>query len=81
MRSGIPLVPNPLDDEFQGTLDPWCALGQFIEPYVARRLQPRMATEFELHLLHCEHCQRAVEFEVHVKRVISDSVQISRSWH
>jgi hypothetical protein len=55
-----------------------------IEPYVGRTLHARTQTQFELHLFSCEHCLRAVEFELLVKRAVADfakSAPFSRSWH
>lgn len=61
-----------------------CAQARLIEPYVSRRLRMRAQTEFELHLFSCERCLRAVEFELFVKRAVSDITKFadfSRSWH
>jgi hypothetical protein len=61
-----------------------CEQVRLIEPYVSRRLHVRAQTEFELHLFSCERCLRAVEFELFVKRAVSDITkfaEFSRSWH
>lgn len=61
-----------------------CEQVRLIEPYVSRRLLARAQTEFELHLFSCERCLRAVEFELFVKRAVSDITkfaEFSRSWH
>jgi hypothetical protein len=81
IRSGTSSMPNPGDEDCQIAGDVACEHGHFIAPYVARRLQARTLTEFELHLFACEPCLRAVEFELFVKREISDFAQFSRSWH
>jgi hypothetical protein len=84
IRSCTSPRPNPGDEDCPIACDVACEHGRFIAPYVARRLQARTLTEFELHLFACEHCSRAVEFELFVKRTISDFAkfaQFSRSWH
>jgi hypothetical protein len=61
-----------------------CDQVHLIEPYVTRQLRVRTQTQFELHLFACEHCLRAVEFELLVKRAVADLAkfaQFSRSWH
>jgi hypothetical protein len=61
-----------------------CEQVRLIEPYVSRRLAVGPQTQFELHLFACERCLRAVEFELLVKRAVSDCAkfaQFSRSWH
>ena len=61
-----------------------CEQVLLIEPYVCRRLATQAQTRFELHLFSCERCLRAVEFELFVKRAVSDFskfAQFSRSWH
>jgi hypothetical protein len=61
-----------------------CEQVRLIEPYVSRRLRVRAQNEFELHLFYCERCLRAVEFELFVKRAVSDITkfaEFSRSWH
>jgi hypothetical protein len=61
-----------------------CTQVHLIEPYVSRRLRVRTRTQFELHLLSCEHCLRAVEFELLVMRAVSDYARFahfSRSRH
>jgi hypothetical protein len=61
-----------------------CEQVRLIEPYVSRRLPVRAQTEFELHLFYCERCLRAVEFELFVKRAVSDITkfaEFSRSRH
>jgi hypothetical protein len=61
-----------------------CEQVLLIEPYVCRRLACEAQARFELHLFSCERCLHAVEFELLVKRAVSDSAkfaQFSRSWH
>ncbi len=61
-----------------------CDQVHLIEPYITRQLRVRTQTQFELHLFSCEHCLRAVEFELLVKRAVADLAkfaQFSRSWH
>jgi hypothetical protein len=61
-----------------------CDQVHLIEPYVCGSLRVRTQTQFELHLFSCEHCLRAVEFELLVKRAVADLAkfaQFSRSWH
>ena len=56
----------------------------FIEPYVSRSLEWRARARFELHMISCERCRSAVEFELLVERVVGDFArfaQFSRSWH
>jgi hypothetical protein len=55
-----------------------CAPVQLIEPYVSRQLRVRTQTQFELHPFSCEHCLRAVEFELIVKRAIADWAGVAR---
>jgi hypothetical protein len=61
-----------------------CEHVRFIEPYVGRSLEWRARARFELHMVACEHCRNAVEFELLVERVVGDTAkfaQFSRSWH
>jgi hypothetical protein len=61
-----------------------CEQVHLIEPYVSRSLRVLAQNQFELHLFSCERCLRAVEFELLVKRAVSDCAkfaQFSRSWH
>ena len=81
IRSGTSL-PDPGDEELQA--DAACMQDRCIEQYVTRRLHARTQREFELHLFACERCLNAVEFELLVKRAISDCTrfaEFSRSWH
>ena len=82
IRSGTPGCND--DDRMFHQYGSVCEQVFLIEPYVCRRLQERARTEFELHLFSCERCLRAVEFELFVKRAVSDFAkfaQFSRSWH
>lgn len=85
IRVGAPQKSKPGDDDCRLELDGMCCdQVRLIEPYVSRRLRARTQTQFELHLFSCEHCQRAVEFELLVERVATDFAkfaQFSRSWH
>ena len=61
-----------------------CEHVRFIVPYVGRSLDWRARARFELHMVACEHCRNAVEFELLVERVVGDTAkfaQFSRSWH
>jgi hypothetical protein len=73
------------DDEYVFLLyGSTCAEVRLIEPYVSCRLRARAQTHFELHLFSCERCLRAVEFELFVKRAVSDFTkfaQFSQQWH
>lgn len=63
---------------------PSCEYAYHVESYVERRLHGRALAILELHLLACEHCQIAVEFELLVRSAIDDharSARFSRSWH
>ncbi len=61
-----------------------CEQVRLIEPYVSCRLHMGAQALFEQHLLACERCLRAVEFELLVKRAVADFAKFahfSRSWH
>lgn len=50
-----------------------------MEPYVARRLDEDQSATFELHMIECQSCLEAVEFE----RLLQKLLQLSflcRSW-
>jgi hypothetical protein len=85
IRIGAPRRPQSGDEEYLPNLDGTsCAQGHLIGSYVARRLRVRTQTQFELHLFSCEHCLRAVEFELLVQRAVADFARFahfSRSWH
>ncbi len=85
IRGVIPKAQSGSEDEHAfhvyGTN---CEQVRLIEPYVSHRLRLGAQTAFELHLFACERCLRAVEFELFVKRAVSDITkfaQFSRSWH
>ena len=85
IRTGTPLASTSGDAEHRLELERMCCdQARLIEPYVGRTLRARTQTQFELHLFSCEHCLRAVEFELLVKRAVADLAkfaQFSRSWH
>jgi hypothetical protein len=85
IRTGTRLASTSGDEDRRLELERMCC-GQvhLIESYVSRTLRARTQTQFELHLFSCEHCLRAVEFELLVKRAVADFAKFapfSRSWH
>ncbi len=85
IRGNTPIFELGSDDEHAFRIyGSTCEQVRLIEPYVSRRLRARAQNEFELHLFSCERCLRAVEFELFVKRAVSDITKFadfSRSWH
>ena len=85
IRSNTPIPGFGSDDEHASRVyGSNCEQVRLIEPYVSRRLRVQAQIEFEKHLFFCERCLRAVEFELFVKRAVSDITkfaEFSRSWH
>jgi hypothetical protein len=60
-----------------------CVHSQWLDRYLARRMDDVLIATFEEHLKDCRTCLDALEFERRVRRqnVISRPSFVSRCWH